>query len=138
MSVSEASQDSQSVQSNSEVNDSLNSLIGSDNFGEYSSHTQNPHSTEISPNAAMAFSILCDLLDECTLDVIFEVHRETKLATSICQICNTDDTEEDVQRIRKPCTIFYIQQSTSWPITNEEFAIERSEPDRRFKERMPF
>ncbi|CAG8447054.1 8644_t:CDS:10 [Acaulospora morrowiae] len=82
-----ASHDSQSVQSSSEVNDSLNNLDGSpDNFEEFSSNTQTVRPNEISSKAALAFSILCDLLDECTLDVIFEVHRETKLAASICQI----------------------------------------------------
>ncbi|RIA84933.1 hypothetical protein C1645_783008 [Glomus cerebriforme] len=37
-----------------------------------------------------AFSILCDLLDECILDVAFEAHREAKLAASVCQLCNSE------------------------------------------------
>ncbi|RHZ81188.1 hypothetical protein Glove_123g206 [Diversispora epigaea] len=90
MSVSEPSPDSQYVQSNGEVDDSLNNSIGSPDkfkeFSEFSSHTQS--TTKVNP--ALTFSILCDLLDECTIDVIFEAHREAKLAASKCQLCNAE------------------------------------------------
>ncbi|CAJ0760840.1 24136_t:CDS:10 [Entrophospora sp. SA101] len=47
-------------------------------------------SKSVSPKNALAYSILCDLLDECTLDILLETHREAKLAASVCQLCNTE------------------------------------------------
>ncbi|CAG8547437.1 1330_t:CDS:2 [Diversispora eburnea] len=103
MSVSEPSPDSQYVQSNGEVDDSLNNSIGSpDNFkefSEFSSRTQSTTTTKV--NSALTFSILCDLLDECTIDVIFEAHREAKLATSKCQLCNVDKESFDDDKKNK-------------------------------------
>ncbi|CAG8587694.1 2793_t:CDS:10 [Gigaspora rosea] len=84
MSVSDPSPESFSELSNGneDIEEGLNT--------EFSTPLQPEPSTNIAPKAALAFSILCDLLDECTLDVIFEAHREAKLSTSICQICNTE------------------------------------------------
>ncbi|RGB39277.1 hypothetical protein C1646_754712 [Rhizophagus diaphanus] len=64
-----------------------------DNYPEDSSHSPgyidnfNSKSLPIQPSdiptkGILAFSILCDLLDECILDVAFEAHREAKLAAS--------------------------------------------------------
>ncbi|RUS27758.1 hypothetical protein BC938DRAFT_482774 [Jimgerdemannia flammicorona] len=39
--------------------------------------------------AAVAFSLLGDLIDECIYDVLFEAHREMKMASSVCQLCQT-------------------------------------------------
>ncbi|KAI7898314.1 uncharacterized protein BX663DRAFT_525396 [Cokeromyces recurvatus] len=39
--------------------------------------------------AALAFSLLEDLIDECIYDVLFDVHRDIKKQNSICQICQT-------------------------------------------------
>lgn len=39
--------------------------------------------------AAVAYSILGELVDECVLDLIFETHREAKMNAAICQICHT-------------------------------------------------
>ncbi|GAA5814121.1 hypothetical protein MFLAVUS_007611 [Mucor flavus] len=41
------------------------------------------------PRAAMAFSLLEDLIDECINDVLFDVHKDTKQEHSVCQICQT-------------------------------------------------
>ncbi|KAF0399781.1 saga complex subunit sgf11 [Gigaspora margarita] len=87
MSVSDPSPESFSEQSNGneDIEEGLNT-----EFSTPLQPEQPETSTNISSKAALAFSILCDLLDECTLDVIFEAHREAKLSTSICQICNTE------------------------------------------------
>ncbi|CAG8556860.1 446_t:CDS:10 [Dentiscutata erythropus] len=87
MSVSDPSPESFSEQSNGneDIEEGLNT-----EFSTPLQLEQPETSTNISPKAALAFSILCDLLDECTLDVIFEAHREAKLSGSICQICNTE------------------------------------------------
>ncbi|POG67430.1 hypothetical protein GLOIN_2v1647784 [Rhizophagus irregularis DAOM 181602=DAOM 197198] len=50
-----------------------------DNFNSKSLSIQ---PSDIPTKGILAFSILCDLLDECILDVAFEAHRETKLAAS--------------------------------------------------------
>ncbi|KAG2201932.1 hypothetical protein INT46_000522 [Mucor plumbeus] len=41
------------------------------------------------PRAAVAFSLLEDLVDECIYDVLFDVHRDIKQENSTCQICQT-------------------------------------------------
>ncbi|CEP11103.1 hypothetical protein [Parasitella parasitica] len=41
------------------------------------------------PRAAVAFSLLEDLIDECIFDVLFDVHRDIKQENSTCQICQT-------------------------------------------------
>ncbi|CAB4486328.1 uncharacterized protein OCT59_022440 [Rhizophagus irregularis] len=58
-----------------------------DNFNSKSLSIQ---PSDIPTKGILAFSILCDLLDECILDVAFEAHRETKLAASVCQLCNSE------------------------------------------------
>ncbi|CAO3632157.1 unnamed protein product [Mucor hiemalis] len=42
------------------------------------------------PRAAMAFSLLEDLIDECIYDVISDVHKDVKQENSTCQICQTE------------------------------------------------
>ncbi|KAI9482812.1 MAG: hypothetical protein EXX96DRAFT_555681 [Benjaminiella poitrasii] len=42
-----------------------------------------------SSRAAVAFSLLEDLIDECIYDVLFDVHRDIKKENSTCQICQT-------------------------------------------------
>ncbi|GBC04701.1 hypothetical protein RclHR1_05810013 [Rhizophagus clarus] len=81
-------------QSNDEVEsfsqnpeDSSQSPSYSDNF--------NPKTMPIQPSdiptkGVLAFKILCDLLDECILDVAFEAHREAKLSATVCQLCNSE------------------------------------------------
>ncbi|KAI8982959.1 hypothetical protein BDB01DRAFT_134930 [Pilobolus umbonatus] len=39
--------------------------------------------------ASLAFSLLGDLIDECVNDVLLDIHRDIKRATSVCQICQT-------------------------------------------------
>ncbi|KAG0166669.1 hypothetical protein DFQ28_009911 [Apophysomyces sp. BC1034] len=39
--------------------------------------------------AALAFTLLGDLIDECIQDVLFEAHRDIKQSNAICQICQT-------------------------------------------------
>ncbi|OBZ87182.1 Ataxin-7-like protein 3 [Choanephora cucurbitarum] len=41
------------------------------------------------PRAAVAFSLLEDLIDECISDVLFDVHRDIKREKAVCQICQT-------------------------------------------------
>ncbi|CAI2183690.1 6205_t:CDS:10 [Funneliformis geosporum] len=46
--------------------------------------------SDIPTKGVVAFSILCELLDECILDVAFEAHREAKLAASVCHLCKSE------------------------------------------------
>ncbi|CAB4486329.1 unnamed protein product [Rhizophagus irregularis] len=64
-----------------------------DNFNSKSLSIQ---PSDIPTKGILAFSILCDLLDECILDVAFEAHRETKLAASVCQLCNSECRSFDI------------------------------------------
>ncbi|CAJ0870555.1 11462_t:CDS:10 [Entrophospora sp. SA101] len=65
-------------------------FIEDNNGSKFSKSSRTLESKSVSPKNALAYSILCDLLDECTLDILLETHREAKLAASVCQLCNTE------------------------------------------------
>ncbi|KAK9768500.1 Ataxin-7-like protein 3 [Basidiobolus ranarum] len=35
----------------------------------------------------IAYTLLGDMIDECTLDICYSVHKEYKLASTVCQLC---------------------------------------------------
>ncbi|KAI8077279.1 uncharacterized protein B0P05DRAFT_544328, partial [Gilbertella persicaria] len=41
------------------------------------------------PRAAIAFSLLEDLIDECIFDVLLDAHKDMKKENATCQICQT-------------------------------------------------
>ncbi|CAG8789235.1 22684_t:CDS:2, partial [Racocetra persica] len=126
MSVSDPSPESFSEQSNGneDIEEGLNT-----EFSTPLQVGQPETSPNISPKATVAFSILCDLLDECTLDVIFEAHREAKLSSSICQICNTECRSFVVQ---PGMDIFGNHPQLNNPPTFECVNCQRPYPSKRY------
>ncbi|CAG8581208.1 5593_t:CDS:10 [Funneliformis caledonium] len=87
---------SEHIMSVDQTPDSQNKDV--DDFSQNLDHSpgdldNNSESSSIRPSdipTKGAFSILCELLDECILDVAFEAHREAKLAASVCQLCKSE------------------------------------------------